>query len=73
MGASSMSRPCFWGYEWFGERDSNSGSQQSPSPPNEDKDVNPFTAEHPVAARGLRTIFGSTEAVRGIDFHPLHG
>ncbi len=32
-----------------------------------------MTVEHPVVARDLRKIFGTTEAVRGIDFDVLHG
>ncbi len=32
-----------------------------------------MTIEHPVVARDLRKIFGTTEAVRGIDFDVLHG
>jgi lipooligosaccharide transport system ATP-binding protein len=51
----------------------NSDSQQSPCSTYEEKKVNPFTAEHPVVARGLRKTFESTEAVRGIDFDVLHG
>ncbi len=37
------------------------------------KQANPLTVEHPVVARDLRKIFGTTEAVRGIDFDVLHG
>ena len=51
----------------------NSGSQQSPSPPNEDKEANPFSAENPVVLRRSRKIFRSTKAAGGIDFQLLHG
>jgi lipooligosaccharide transport system ATP-binding protein len=51
----------------------NSASQQIPGSAYGEREVNSFTAEHPVVARGLRKTFGSTEAVRGIDFDVLQG